>query len=202
MEDTEVSFNTCNSAITLCQCLCAEMWETETLVLKQIQGIGNAIENLLLAKGISSFNDLNNCTSEKLAKVTGKNINWAENIKRNLLKFPFFDLQIDEVNTNLRFKIIQTQIGFKPSFAFCNAIILIGSNNQESLPLFRKKFRLKDGRYEYPFSINNCPSNFTIRIALENVLGLDFVYNSPNYTANQSCALKPQIPEDNLNKHA
>lgn len=57
------------SAIKLARAIACKMWETSPFKIKQIEGIGPAIANILVQAGISSFEELLKCETSKLEMV-------------------------------------------------------------------------------------------------------------------------------------
>jgi hypothetical protein len=111
----DMFFETVNAALTLAQCVhgeyvdhvfvdisvdttvfsifCFRTWEQNSLILKQLPGIGVTIGEALHKHGISKFAQLDSSTDQALATAAQRTVTWASNLKSSLYHVPQFIIE-------------------------------------------------------------------------------------------------------------
>lgn len=76
------------NALLLARCLGSKCWDDSPLQLRQLHGIGPASIRKLVNHDIKSIDDLENCSSQRIETILGRNPPYGMEVLRDLKSFP------------------------------------------------------------------------------------------------------------------
>ncbi|KAH3759034.1 ATP-dependent DNA helicase HFM1 [Pelomyxa schiedti] len=139
------SFEPVATAISLTQCLHARMWPESTLILRQIEGIGDSYAKSLSENGISSFSSMQEADPRKLELICNRHAPWGNQVKQALSHLPSTSIILSQAVSPVKKSAAQADLKLDYSisvgetvYPHCPCFYIMVTNNSKIV--FQKKY--------------------------------------------------------------